>query len=61
MNSSYNRAVEELAPLAPAIADYLDAVMVMAEYKAVRENRLDLLSAITGLARRVADWGQLVL
>lgn len=61
MNSSYNRAVEELAPLAPAIADYLDAVMVMAEDKAVRENRLALLSAITGLARRVADWGQLVL
>ena len=33
----------------------------MAEDKAVRENRLALLSAITGLARRVADWSQLVL
>ncbi len=61
MNSSYKRAIEELAPLAPAIADYLDAVMVMTEDAAVRGNRLALLSAITGLARRVADWGQLVL
>lgn len=61
MNSSYKRAIEELAPLAPAIADYLDAVMVMTEDAAVRANRLALLSAITGLARRVADWGQLVL
>lgn len=61
MNSSYKQAIEELAPLAPAIADYLDAVMVMTDDKKVRDNRLALLAAITGLARRVADWGQLVL
>lgn len=61
VSSSYKQAIEELAPLAPAIADYLDAVMVMTDDKKVRDNRLALLAAITGLARRVADWGQLVL
>jgi glycyl-tRNA synthetase len=43
----------------PAVNAFFEGVMVMAEDKAVRENRLALLQALTGLARGRADLSHL--
>jgi glycyl-tRNA synthetase len=48
-----------LLPMIPAISQFFDDVLVMAEDPAVRANRLGLLQGIAGLARGVADFSKL--
>ena len=43
----------------PAISKFFDDVLVMAEDKALRENRLGLLQRIAALAKGVADFSKL--
>jgi glycyl-tRNA synthetase len=45
--------------LIPAINAFFDGVLVMAEDKAIRENRLGLVQSIAGLADGIADLSQL--
>jgi glycyl-tRNA synthetase len=45
--------------LIPAINTFFDQVLVMAEDKAIRENRLGLVQGIAGLADGIADLGKL--
>jgi glycyl-tRNA synthetase len=46
-------------PMIPAVNDFFDAVLVMANKKAVRENRLGLVQRVGALARGVADLSKL--
>jgi glycyl-tRNA synthetase beta chain len=55
----YAAALSRLASLRPAVDAFFDAVMVMAEDKAVRENRLALLSRLRKLFLHVADLSRL--
>jgi len=45
--------------LIPSINAFFDKVLVMAEDRAVRENRLGLVAQVAGLARGVADLSKL--
>ncbi len=47
------------APMIPAIHDFFDKVLVMAEDKAVKEKRLGLLQRIAALASSMADFSKL--
>ncbi|MBN2118612.1 MAG: glycine--tRNA ligase subunit beta [Anaerolineales bacterium] len=51
--------LNSFVPMIPAINDFFDKVLVMAEEKAIRENRLGLLQRIAGLAHGVADLSRL--
>jgi glycyl-tRNA synthetase len=46
-------------PMIPAVNEFFDKVLVMAEDKALKENRLALLQRISALARGVADLSKL--
>ncbi|MDI6907864.1 MAG: glycine--tRNA ligase subunit beta [Thermoanaerobacterales bacterium] len=58
---SYLEALRAAAALRPPVDRFFDAVLVMAEDPAVRENRLALLAAVAALGQRVADLGRLVV
>ncbi len=47
--------MEAFLPMIPAINSFFDEVLVMAEDKAVRENRLALLQSVAALSNGVAD------
>jgi len=47
--------VDSLRHIEPAITRLFDAVLIMDDDPAVRENRLALLQRVAGLARGVAD------
>lgn len=51
----YEGALSVLVELRPVVDLFFDKVLVMAEEKALRENRLALLGALWGLFRRIAD------
>lgn len=51
----YNQALSELAALKKPIDRFFDEVMVMVDDKAIRDNRLSLLSALHHLFTQVAD------
>lgn len=55
----YLDALADIAGLKWAIDAFFDAVMVMAEDQAVRNNRLGLLTAINRLFNRIADFSKL--
>jgi glycyl-tRNA synthetase beta chain len=55
----YTAALQELARLRPAIDAFFDKVMVMADDRAVRANRLLLLAAVQRLFLEVADLSRL--
>lgn len=55
----YLEALACIAALKPAVDAFFDSVMVMAEDQAVRNNRLALLTAISRLFGKVADFGRL--
>jgi glycyl-tRNA synthetase beta chain len=57
--ADYEKALGELAKLRPPIDALFDHVMVMAEDKRVRANRLALLDEIGGLFAQIADFSQL--
>jgi glycyl-tRNA synthetase beta subunit len=48
-----------VAALIPSITSFFDEILVMAEEKDLRENRLALLQKIAGLADSVADLSKL--
>ena len=43
----------------PSVNEFFDKVLVMADERAVQENRLCLLQRITGLADGIADMSKL--
>ncbi|MDK2982520.1 MAG: glycyl-tRNA synthetase [Chloroflexota bacterium] len=49
----------QLLPVLPAINDFFDAVLVMDEKQAVRENRLGLLQSVANLADGIVDLSKL--
>jgi glycyl-tRNA synthetase len=57
--SSVDEFLTTVTALIPAINTFFDKVLVMAEDKAVKENRLGLLQTIAGLADGVADLSKL--
>ncbi len=57
----YERALEALVRLKPAIDDFFSAVMVNADDKAVRSNRLSLLKDVDELFMSFADFSQIVV
>jgi glycyl-tRNA synthetase len=57
--SSVNEFLEMVVKLLPSINTFFDKVLVMAEDKAVRENRLGLVQRIASLADGVADLSKL--
>jgi glycyl-tRNA synthetase len=57
--SSVDEFLEIVAKLIPSITAFFDKVLVMAEDKAVKENRLGLLQKIAGLSSGIADLSKL--
>lgn len=57
--SSVDKFFNQLLPLIPAINQFFEAVLVMAEDPAVRANRLGLLQRIAGMAKGLADLSKL--
>ena len=57
----YGRALEALVCLKPAIDDFFAAVIVNADDKAVRSNRLSLLKDVDELFMSFADFSQIVV
>ncbi len=55
----YTSALRQLSALRPAVDDFFDSVMVMAEDPALRRNRLALLKRMQGLFMHVADLSRL--
>jgi glycyl-tRNA synthetase beta chain len=56
---AYLEALAEIAAIKWAVDGFFDAVMVMAEDEKVRSNRLALLTAISRLFGRIADFAKL--
>jgi glycyl-tRNA synthetase beta subunit len=57
--SSVDEFLNIVVKLIPSINDFFEKVLVMAEDKAVKENRLGLLQRIASLAHGVADLSKL--
>ena len=57
--SSIDEFLSIISALIPAINTFFDKVLVMAEEKAVRENRLGLVQSIAALADGLADLSKL--
>src|SRR5207248_8758317 len=52
-------ALREITALKPAVDTFFDKVMVMAEDKELRENRVRLLTEVGSLFNRVADFSKI--
>ena len=59
--SEYGKALESLVRLKPAIDAFFAAVMVNADDKAVRSNRLSLLKEVDEFFMSFADFSQIVV
>jgi glycyl-tRNA synthetase beta chain len=57
----YAQAQKIMFRLQPALNTFFDKVLVMAEEKRLRQNRLGLLQAISRLLAQIADYGQVVV
>ena len=55
----YTPALQQLSALRPAVDDFFDSVMVMADDAALRANRLALLKRMQGLFMHAADLSRL--
>ena len=55
----YDAALQEMATLREAVAEFFEAVLVMAEDAKVRDNRLLLLAGIADLFTGIADFSQI--
>jgi glycyl-tRNA synthetase beta chain len=60
-DKNYSGVLAKMAEMTAPIDTFFGAVMVMAEDLAVRNNRLSLLKAITGLAAQMADLSKIVV
>jgi glycyl-tRNA synthetase beta chain len=56
----YREALQDIAGLRPAVDNFFDEVMVMAEEEQVRKNRLTLLSELLGQFSTIADFSEIV-
>jgi len=56
---SVDALLNAVVPLIPFINTFFDQVLVMAEDKTVKDNRLGLLQQISDLANGIADLGKL--
>jgi glycyl-tRNA synthetase len=59
VSGSVDDFLNAFVPMIPAVNDFFDKVLVMAEAKPVRENRLGLLQRIASLADGIADLSKL--
>jgi len=57
--SSVDEFLNIVLKLIPSINAFFDKVLVMAEDRTIRENRLGLVGQVAGLARGVADLSKL--
>ena len=58
-SGEYAEALRAISTLRPAVDRFFDAVLVMAEDKAVRQNRLRLLAQLNQLFSSIADLSQI--
>jgi glycyl-tRNA synthetase beta chain len=56
----YREALQEIAKLRPAVDQFFDSVMVMAEEEQIRKNRLTLLSGLLSEFSTIADFSEIV-
>ncbi|MBW2653849.1 MAG: glycine--tRNA ligase subunit beta, partial [Deltaproteobacteria bacterium] len=56
---NYNKALSHIATLRPKVDTFFDDVMVMAEDPKLRQNRIALLSSVSGLFKNIADFSML--
>lgn len=56
----YLKALERISALRPVVDKFFEDVMVMAEDAKVRDNRLSLLSRLSGLFGEIADFSKIV-
>ncbi len=56
----YREALQDIAGLRPAVDNFFDEVMVMAEEEQVRKNRLTLLSELLSQFSTIADFSEIV-
>ena len=55
----FSGALKEITSLKPTVDTFFDKVMVMAEDKDLRENRIRLLTEIGALFNQVADFSKI--
>jgi len=58
-NGNYDKALSHIATLRPKVDTLFDDVMVMAEDAATRQNRIALLSSVSGLFKHIADFSMI--
>jgi glycyl-tRNA synthetase beta chain len=58
--NDYNLALKEMARLRPPVDAFFDGVMVMDKDEKVRFNRLSLLSEISAVFHKIADYSKIV-
>ena len=58
--NDHSGAIENIADTPDAFVDAVDGVMVMDKNKAVKENRLAILSGVSHLFAKVADFRRIV-
>ena len=54
-DGNYQEALSQLAGIRESVDNFFDNVMVMADDEAVKQNRLALLSQLSGLFLEIAD------
>ena len=54
-DGNYQEALSQLAGIRDSVDNFFDNVMVMADDEAVKQNRLALLSQLSGLFLEIAD------
>jgi len=59
-HGKYQEALQALASLRPAVYAFFDAVMVMGDDPAIRNNRLALLGHLNALFQQFADFDRIV-
>ncbi len=52
----YDKALTRIATLRPTVDTFFDDVMVMAEDEKIKNNRISLLSSVSGLFKNIADF-----
>lgn len=57
---AFDRALDRMAELKPAIDAFFDHVMVMVDNEKVKQNRLALLASIAGFVYQLADFSKIV-
>ncbi len=58
-NQNHDKALAHMATLRPQVDMFFDDVMVMAEDEKIRQNRIGLLSQVSGLFKNIADFSKI--